>query len=188
MDLAAATGIPRPTVYRLLQQLVTVGAIRRDGTRYRLGATPLGLGARAMSERRLRVVARRPLAELSAATGAAVCLSATIEGGGVFLDMVDARVPLGYSVEPGDRVPPGTAQDLAHSETSDATPIIDASKVIEGISCVAVPIPLGGGAVAAVSTIVAAIEPPSALLSATRLTAARISGLLMTAKSLLSGR
>jgi DNA-binding IclR family transcriptional regulator len=109
LDLAEATGIPAPTVHRLLKQLIEVGAVRREGTRYRLGASLLELGARVTPERRLRAVARRPLAELAAATGAAVGLSATIGGDAVFLDTVDARVPLGLP-EPGSRVPPERPQ------------------------------------------------------------------------------
>ena len=44
-DLAQATGIPKPTVYRLLGQLLDVGAVRREGVRYRLGESLLGLGS-----------------------------------------------------------------------------------------------------------------------------------------------
>jgi len=36
-------GIPRQTVHRLLKQLIEAGAVRREGTRYRLGASLLGL-------------------------------------------------------------------------------------------------------------------------------------------------
>jgi DNA-binding IclR family transcriptional regulator len=104
IDLAEATGIPRATVHRLLKQLIEVGAVCREGTGYRLGASLLGLGSRVTPERRLRVVARRPLAELAAATGAAVSLSVTIGGDAVFLDTVDARVPLGLAMpEPDER-------------------------------------------------------------------------------------
>jgi IclR helix-turn-helix domain len=182
IDLAEVTGIPRQTVYRLLKQLIEVGAIRREGTRYRLGASLLGLGSRVSPERRLRVVARRPLAELAAATGAAVSLSATIGGETVFLDTVDARVPLGPAMpEPGSRVPPGTAPARAHTEIGRRAPIVDARGGLPDISCVAVAVPLGGGEVAAVTTLVAGQRPPVALLAATRATGARIDGLLRDA-------
>ena len=182
IDLAELTGIPRQTVYRLLKQLIEVGAIRREGTRYRLGASLLGLGSRVTPERRLRVVARRPLAELAAATGAAVSLSATIGGEMVFLDTVDARVPLGPAMpEPGSRVPPGTAPARAHTEIGRRAPIVDARGGLPDISCVAVAVPLGGGEVAAVTTLVAGQRPPVALLAATRATGARIDGLLRDA-------
>ena len=179
IDLAAATGIPRPTVYRLLQQLIAVGAVRRDGTRYRLGKTLLGLGAQVAPVRRLRLVARRPMAELAAATGAAVSLSATLEDDVVFLETVDGRAPLAYIPEPGASVPPGTAQARAHSELGRSTPIVDAGEVIADLSCVAVAVPLGNGAVAAVSTLMPGLSrPPLGMLAATRATANRIAGLL----------
>jgi hypothetical protein len=178
LDLAKASGIPRETVRRLLQQLIAVGAVSREGTRYRLGASLLGLGARVSPERRLRVAARRPIAELAAATGAAVQLSATMGGEAVYLEGLDARVPFGFVAEPGARVPPGTAAARAHTELACAAPIVDAGGVLADLSCVAVAIPLGNGATAAVSTLVAGRRPPLGLLAATRATGARIAGLL----------
>ena len=41
------------------------------------------------------------VAELATATGAAVQLSAVIGGEAVYLDAVDARIPLGLTAEPG---------------------------------------------------------------------------------------
>jgi DNA-binding IclR family transcriptional regulator len=178
LDLANASGIPRETVRRLLQQLIAVGAISREGTRYRLGASLLGLGSRVSSERRLRVAARRPIAELATATGAAVQLSAVIGGEAVYLESVDARVPLGVAALPGAPVPPKCAAARAHTEWGYTGPIVDAGELIAGMSCVAVAIPLGNGAVAALSTIVPGPRPPLGLLAATRATGARIAGLL----------
>jgi len=177
LDLANVSRIPRETVRRLLQQLIAVGAVSRDGNRYRLGASLLGLGARVGPERRLRVVARRPIAELAAATGALVQLSVTIGGEAVYLDTVDARVPFGLTAQPGDRVPPGTAAARAHTELASAAPIVDAGGVLADVSCVAVAIPLGNDT-AAVSTLVAERRPPLGLLAATRATGARIAGAL----------
>jgi hypothetical protein len=182
LDLANVSGIPRETVRRLLQQLITVGAVRREGTRYRLGASLLGLGSRVSPERRLRAAARRPIAELATATGAAVQLSAVIGGEAVYLDAVDPRdplqVPFGMAVEPGAPVPLGTAAARAHTELAFAAPIVDAGGVFADLSCVAVTIPLGDDATAAVSTIVAGRRPALGLLAATRATGARIAGLL----------
>lgn len=178
LDLANVSGIPRETVRRLLQQLIAVGAVRREGTRYRLGASLLGLGSRVSPERRLRVAARRPIAELATATGAAVQLSAVIGSDAVYLDAVDARVPLGLVAEPGARVPPETAAARAHTELGRAAPIVDAGGVLADLSCVAIAIPLGNDTAAAVSTLVAGRRPPLGLLAATRATGARIAGLL----------
>ncbi len=178
IDLSETTGIPRATVHRLLKQLIDVGAVRREGRRYRLGASLLGLGALVSPERRLRVAARRPMAELAAATGAAVSLSGTIGGEVVFLDSVDARTPLGFLAEPGARVPEGTAQARAHAEIVRLAPVVDAGGVLPDLSCVAVAVPLGGGQMAAVSAVVAGMRPPIGLLAATRATGARIGGRL----------
>jgi DNA-binding IclR family transcriptional regulator len=177
VDLAEATGIPGPTVHRLLKQLIEVGAVRREGTRYRLGASLLELGARVTPEHRLRAVARRPLAELAAATGAAVSLSARIGGDAVFLATIDARVPLGLP-EPGSRVPPGTAPARIHTEIGCPAPIVDAGGYLAHISCVAVAVPLGRGAVAAVTTLVAGQRPSLGLSAATRAAGTRIAALL----------
>jgi DNA-binding IclR family transcriptional regulator len=178
IDLSETTGIRRATVHRLLRQLIEAGAVRRDGTRYRLGASLLGLGALVTQERRLRVAARRPMAELAATTGAAVSLSGTIGGDVVFLDTVDARLPLGFLSEPGARVPAGTAQARAHAEIGRLAPVVDSGGVLPDVSCVAVAVPLGDGQMAAVSTVVAGMRPPIGLLAATRATGARIAGRL----------
>ncbi|OBJ72421.1 helix-turn-helix domain-containing protein [Mycobacterium colombiense] len=180
LDLANVSGIPRETIRRLLRQLIAVGAVSRDGNRYRLGASLLGLGSRVSPERRLRVAARRPIAELATATGAAVQLSAVIGGEVVYLDAVDARVPFGVVAQPGARVPARCAAARAHTELGFTAPIVDAGEIIRGMSCVAVTIPLGNGAVAAVSTLVPRPRPPLGLLAATRATGVRIAGLLRT--------
>jgi hypothetical protein len=179
LDLANVSGIPRETVRRLLQQLIAVGAVSREGTRYRLGASLLGLGSRVSPERRLRVAARRPIAELASATGAAVQLSALIGGEVVYLDVVDARTPVGFTAEPGARVPPGTATARAYTELGRA-PIVDAGGVLADLSCVAIAIPLGDNAAAAVSALIAERRPPLGLLAATRATGSRIVSLLRT--------
>jgi len=149
-----------------------------DAERVLFRLSLLGLGAQVGPERRLRVAARRPITELAFVTGAAVQLSAMIGGEAVYLDAVDARIPLGLTAEPGARVPPGTAAARAHTELGCTAPIVDAGGVLAELSCVAVAIPLGDGAAAAVSTLVAGPRPPLGLLAATRATGARIASLL----------
>jgi IclR helix-turn-helix domain len=148
VDLADSTGMPGPRVHRLLKQLIEVGAVRREGVRYCLGASLLASGARVAPERRLRTVARRPLAELAAATGAAVSPSATIGCDAVFLATMDARVPLGLP-EPGSPVPPGTAPARVHTQIGCPAPIVDAGDFLAHISGVAVAVPLRSRQVAA---------------------------------------
>jgi DNA-binding Lrp family transcriptional regulator len=174
IDLAEATGIPEATVHRLLKQLVEVGAVRREGTRYRLGAYLLGLGARVTPEHWLRVIARRPMAELAAATGAGVGLTADIGGEVVFLDVVEASMPLGVTPEPGCRVAPGTAQARAHTVIGRPAPIVDDAAVVADLHCVAIAVPLGNGQRAALSTFIAGERPSVRLVAATAATGVRI--------------
>lgn len=193
VDLAAASGVPRPTVHRLLSQLVEVGAVQREGIRYRLGPALVELGERASPERRLRLAARRPMAELAAATGAAVFLSAQVGSGAVFLDSIDARTPLGRVIEPGEPVPLGTAQAAVHGldpsgrATRPAALAIDPGECIPGLSCVAVAIPLPGGGRAAITLIAQVDQPSAALVVAARSTAARIGSLLTAGPSAAEG-
>jgi hypothetical protein len=177
VDLAAETGIPRSSVYRLLQQLIVVGAVRRDGARYRLGTNLLALGSQVAPAPRLRLAARRPMADLAAATGAAVSLSGSFGDKAVLLDTVEGRFSMPFIPKPGHPVPPGTAQERAHA-TVATNPVVDSGSVISEISCVSVALPLGSAGVAAVTAIVPGIRPPVGLVAATRSTAARIAGLL----------
>ncbi|WP_445161597.1 helix-turn-helix domain-containing protein [Mycobacterium sp. Dal123C01] len=185
VDLAKATGIPHPTVHRLLGQLIEAGAVRREGTRYRLGASLLELGSRVTPEHRLRVVARRPMAELAAITGAGVGLSASIGGETVFLDTVEPRIPLVVAMpEPGSPVPPRTSSARAHIEIPRPAPILDAGGVLPNLSCVTVTIPLSGGQVAAMTALITGKRPPVALVAATRAAGAQVARKLRTPSSL----
>lgn len=184
IDLAAASGLPRPTAHRLLAQLIEVGAVRKEGTSYRLGTGLLSLGEQVSSERRLRLAARRPLAELAVRTGAGVSLTAAFGDEAVYLESMDAHRPLAALPEVGGPLMMGTAQ--ARVQGVDDLPAsarrpmmcIDAGEIIAGLSCVAVaiPLPLGGRA-----TICAAImesRPSRALVAATRAAADRITTLV----------
>ena len=184
VDLAEASGIPRPTVYRFMTRLIEVGAVRRDGTRYRLGVGLVGLGAAVTPERQLRVAARRPVAELAIRTGAAVGLTAMVGSGAVLLDAIDCRYPAGLPLEPGMPVPAGSAVARVHgigpSVPAAGPPkmSVDAGKFEPGLSCVAAAVALPGGGVAAIIARLPGARPPHALLEATREAAARVAGLL----------
>ena len=184
VDLAKATGIPHPTVHRLLGQLIEAGAVRREGTRYRLGASLLELGSRVTPEHRLRVVARRPMAELAAITGAGVGLSASIGGETVFLDTVEPRIPLVVAMpEPGSPVPPRTSSARAHIEIP--APGTDSgcrwcaakSQLRHGDD------PLSGGQVAAMTALITGKRPSVALVAATRAAGAQVARKLRTPSS-----
>jgi DNA-binding IclR family transcriptional regulator len=204
IDLARESGLPRPTVHRLLAQLGAVGAVVKDGVLYRLGPTLLGLGEMA-AQQRLRSVARRPMAELAAASGAAVFLSGPVGEGPVLLDAIDAREPLGLPLSDiGSAVASGTAMAQVHGHRRPGgTPgtgfgahrpapagdepaasrrppalSVDQGGCDPDLSCAAAAVPLPQGGRAAVTAILPGARLPHALLADVRRTALRIRGLL----------
>ncbi len=181
VDLAAASGLPRPTVYRLLQQLIEVGAVHRDGTLYRSGFALLGLSEQVSPERRLRTVARRPMAELAARTGAAVFLSAPMGQDVVLLDAIDARLSLGRPIPPmGTAVPAGTAMAEVHGLGSDQPAgrlpdlAVDLGRLDPSLSCACAAVPLPGGSRAALTLVFASGRLPHTALQVLRATAAQV--------------
>jgi hypothetical protein len=182
VDLSAAAALPHPTVHRLLRQLVEVGAVRRVGSRYFLGATVLRLGATVTPVARLRVAAQRPMAELAAVTGAAVSLSANLGNGPVYLDTLEARAPVRYVAKTGDAVLPETAQGRAH-RCAPTAPVVDAGQIAADYSCSAMGIPLGSSGVAVVSTLLPTGRPPAGMIDATRRTGERIAASLRASVS-----
>jgi len=67
-DLAARTGLPKPTTHRLLAELVAWGGVERTGTGYRLGTTLFRLGQRVTRHQRLRTAAMPYLEDLYEST------------------------------------------------------------------------------------------------------------------------
>ncbi|SFI65543.1 IclR family transcriptional regulator [Amycolatopsis regifaucium] len=66
-ELAAATGVPKATVHRLLVQLVELGAVQRSAGRYRIGPRMVGLGQAWRPDPVLRAAAEEPLRALASA-------------------------------------------------------------------------------------------------------------------------
>jgi len=194
VDLATVSGIPRPTVFRLLNQLIRVGAVRRIGTLYGLGPSLVGYGEHASPEPGLRVAASRPLAELAAATGAAVALTAELGDTAITLTQIEGRRPLSIQGPVGGEVLEGSAQAAVHGigiprwRAAWPTLAVDAGRLYPDISCVAAAIPLPGGDRAAVACVIAAPRLPHALLVATRAASLRIAQAVANAVLASGGR
>lgn len=188
VELVRASGLPRATVHRMLVQLIAVGAVRREGDHYRLGATLLALGGGVSPARRLREAAARPLAELATLTGGAVSLSERIGGDAVLLDLIPGRhrLPGMISAEPGTAIPAATATARVHGLGGAVTSAAPALAVEQGhvsadVSCVAAAVALPGGERAVVTLMMVDCKPGLALRHAVRATAGRISGSLASA-------
>lgn len=103
--LAARTGLPKPTVHRLLGQLADLGLVERgDCGGYRLGLTLFELGQR-VPYRRLREQALPYLEEMYEATHENVHL-AVVEGtDSLFLDKLTGHRSMRIPTQPGARLP-----------------------------------------------------------------------------------
>jgi DNA-binding IclR family transcriptional regulator len=68
VDLCQRSGVPKPSVYRLAQELVTLGLLERIGHEYRIGFSVFALSQRAGNTSLLRRVGRPVLVDLVAST------------------------------------------------------------------------------------------------------------------------
>lgn len=79
-SLARAADLPKATTYRLVQQLVELGAVERHGRRYVVGRLLMRLGAGWRPDLELRQAAAEPVKALAARSKAAVAVS-VLRGG-----------------------------------------------------------------------------------------------------------
>lgn len=166
-QIASATGLPQASVHRALEQLVTLGWLRRDGMEYRLGMRLAELGAAAVGDDELRLAALPSLRWLHQMTGCVIHLG-VLDGDAVeYLeriggeDVPEIRSRAG-SRHPARRTAIGTALLALESRGPSDDPEIDriresrlASRrdgCLPGYACLAAPIgPPGHGRAAAVS-------------------------------------
>jgi DNA-binding IclR family transcriptional regulator len=85
--LVRRTGMAKTTVYRMVDDLVRVGLLERQGTNYRLGLLLFEIGESVPRQRNLREAARRHLSALREATGHNVGLAVLDGFDVVYLDV-----------------------------------------------------------------------------------------------------
>ncbi|WP_405163647.1 IclR family transcriptional regulator [Nocardia sp. NBC_01499] len=104
-EVVRRTGLSQSTVHRLLDQLVTLGWLEREGRRYHLGLRLFELGAYASRHNQLRRAALPHLISLHHATGHWAHLS-VIDGAEVlYLDQIGDPSRSTLPVEIGTRLP-----------------------------------------------------------------------------------
>jgi len=105
--LVEETGLPKPTLHRMLQQLEAAGLIQRNGDGRQYGT---GLRLRRLAENLLlnstshgarHMVLRRLVEEV----GESCNLTAFSGGEVLYLDRVETAAPLRFYLHPGSRVP-----------------------------------------------------------------------------------
>ncbi|WP_433337457.1 IclR family transcriptional regulator [Spirillospora sp. CA-294931] len=180
--LAAASGLPKATAHRLLEQLVQLGALERAGAAYRIGPRLFQLGQEWQPHPGLRGAAREPMRGLATATGASVGITVLAQGraliAGAVAGDLDAVVPLrpgssfSWTTAAGKVLVAGsTAAAPLHSAPSgwarqaaairDRGVAIDMEEVVPGVCCIAVPVRGSGGKT--VAAVCALVEPTQRL-------------------------
>lgn len=83
VDLSQRSGVPKPSVYRLAQELVSLGMLERVANGYRIGFSVFALSQRVGSASALRTVGRPVLVDLVAMTRGTAHL-AVLDGTGTY--------------------------------------------------------------------------------------------------------
>ncbi|WP_161624962.1 helix-turn-helix domain-containing protein [Streptomyces spectabilis] len=110
--LAHATGMPKTTAHRLLDQLTAVGAVERYDGRYRVGATVARLGRSWNTHRALERNAALPLRHLVSATRATVCVTVPHAGQMTVVTGIPAGAREFFPHLSGQSLPPDSAADV----------------------------------------------------------------------------
>ncbi len=184
-QLVRATGLPKTTVHRLLEQLADLGAVERADRSYRIGSRVFRLGRFWQPE--LRDLAKEWLPVLSARMRVSLVLVVPREGRA--LVAAGAVLPSDdVSVWPGSPLPPGTAAgrllaahypaltepDAGALEIRAAGYAAESETITAGLGCAAVGIRTPDGRVGAAL---------AAVLPARRDPLSAVGGLASTARS-----
>lgn len=100
-DLARRTALPKPTVHRLIKELVAEGFLEREGQGLRLGHSLVMLGARVPQHRILRRVALPRMRRLQNSVGASIYL--VLRDGGSVTPLASVHSPSLPSAGRGER-------------------------------------------------------------------------------------
>ena len=114
--LAKATGLPKPTLHRMLKALMAEGFVRYQETdrTYHLGLGLLSLAYQVLEDLDIRDIARDELVRLRDVTGEAVALAVHDDLQAVYIDLVES----GLAVGPIDRI--GSTSELHSSAVGKA--------------------------------------------------------------------
>ncbi|MFG1925839.1 IclR family transcriptional regulator [Cryptosporangium sp. NPDC048952] len=104
-ELSERTGLPKPTAYRLLNELVTWGGLERTTRGYRLGMSLFVLGQRVPRHRELREAALPYLEDLYEATHENIHLTVPAGNDTLFLEKVSGRRSTPIVSRVGGRLP-----------------------------------------------------------------------------------
>jgi len=101
------TGMPKPTLHRMLQQLEGLGMLQReaDGRHYSQGGRLQRLAENLLLNDTVRSARHSILASLVEEVGESCNITALSNGEVLYLDRVETSAPLRFYLQPGSRVP-----------------------------------------------------------------------------------
>jgi DNA-binding IclR family transcriptional regulator len=105
--LVEETGLPKPTLHRMLQQLESVGVLQRegDGRHYSTGVRLRRLASNLLINNTYHGARRIVLRQLVEEVGESCNLTAFTGSEVVYLDRMETAAPLRFYLHPGSRVP-----------------------------------------------------------------------------------
>ncbi len=106
-DLVEASGLPKPTVHRMLQQIEGAGLLQRegDGRHYSTGVRLRRLAETLLMNSTFHGARHRILRALVDEIGESCNITALAGSEVVYLDRVETAAPLRFYLHPGSRVP-----------------------------------------------------------------------------------
>lgn len=122
-QLAAGANLPKASAHRLLEQLVALGAVRRQDGRYRMGSRMFQLGQSWQSSARtLRLASRHPMRQLaSIAPGTSLGLAVPETDRAMIVCGILGEVDEVLSCGPGTLLPPGSVAEQIMSINTPQT-------------------------------------------------------------------
>ena len=128
-QIVRRTGLPRSSAHRMLERLVALRWLRRNGRDYELGMRLVELGSLAVHQDRLHRAAMPLLHDLHRATGLVVHLAILDGSDVVYLEKIGDRMMAAIPTRVGGRQPAHCAAVgkamLAYREDNDQADVID---------------------------------------------------------------
>lgn len=106
-SLVDKTGLPKPTMHRMLAQLESAGIVQRDGDsrHYATGLRLRNLAGQLIMNNTLHGARHRILTQLVQQVGESCNITAFTGSEVVYVDRMETNVPLRFTLQPGSRVP-----------------------------------------------------------------------------------
>ena len=102
-EIMTGSGLPKPTVFRLLQELTELGFVTQQGKAYQLGMVAFRLGMIAKQQLQLDEILDELLAPLAEQTGETIITATLDQGQVLYLHVIESKRPLRFVAGAGAR-------------------------------------------------------------------------------------